>query len=154
MASPQYCTATDLASLGIRPEALRGISIPDITDAIKAAGDEIDGYLGARYELPLRSWGSDLRKHCAKMVVYDLVATRGFNPNRPGDEQIRLGREDALDWLRRISHGEVVPRVVDSSSGATEGTVSGGAQVSSFEGRGYTSDRNGCGGGFTGRRRA
>lgn len=153
MASPRYCTAADLASLGIRAEALRDIPIPDITTAIEAAGDEIDGYLGARYELPLRSWGSDLRRHCAKMVVYDLVTVRGFNPSRPGDEQIRLGREDALTWLAHIANGKIVPRVVDSSSGATEGTVSGGVQVSSFESRGYTSDRNGCGAGFTGRRR-
>lgn len=135
----RYCTRDELARYGIRAEALRGISTDEQDSAIDAASDEMDGYLASRYELPLASWESDVRIHCARLAVYTLIVVRGFNPGRAGDEQLRLQREDAIAWLVRVSNGSVVPRVTDASSGATEGTVSGGVHVSSNESRGYSS---------------
>jgi phage gp36-like protein len=146
-----YCTIAELATFGINAEAMRGMSDPAKQAAIDSASDEIDGYLASRYVLPLTAWESDLRRHCACMAVYTLLVTRGFNPDRPGD-QVLVDRNDAaLDWLKRISNGTVVPRVTDSSSAPAVGKVSGGVKVSSWGSRGYVDD-TGNGGAFQGRR--
>lgn len=147
-----YCTVAELATLGIRSEALRGISEADQTTAIEAASDEIDGYLGARYVLPLSAWESDLRAHCARLAVYQLLAVRGVNPARPGDEQVQQMRDIAERWLHGISNGSIVPRVTDASSGAAAGHVSGGVKVTSYTSRGYSTVDGYTGGAFTGRR--
>lgn len=148
----RYCTQTELVRYGIRAEALRNISSDELDSAIDAASDEMDGYLGSRYVLPLAAWESDVRMHCARLAVYTLIVVRGFNPGRAGDEQLRLQREDAIAWLVRVSNGSVVPRVTDASAGATEGKVSGGVHVSSNESRGYSSRTVGCRLPFTGGR--
>lgn len=134
----RYCTAAELAVFGVRSEALRSISEDDQNSAIDAASDEIDGYLGARYVLPLTAWESDLRKQCARLAVYQLMVVRGFNSSRTADEQLVIQQEQAIAWLRGVSNGSIVPRVTDSSAGPSPGKVSGGVMVSSYASRGYT----------------
>lgn len=147
----RYCTAAELAIYGVRSEALRSISEDDQNSAIDAASDEIDGYFGARYTLPLIAWESDLRKQCARLAVYQLMVVRGFNTLRAGDEQLVEQQELALSWLKGVSNGSIVPRVTDSSTGAVPGKVSGGVMVSSYGSRGY-SQPDGYNVPFTGRR--
>lgn len=146
-----YCTIAELATFGVRAEAMRGILEPEKQAAIDSASDEIDGYLASRYKLPLTAWESDLRRHCACMAVYTLLVTRGFNPDRPGDQVLVDRNEAAIDWLKRISNGTVVPRVTDSSSAPAVGKVSGGVKVSSYSSRGHIAE-DGYGGAFQGRR--
>lgn len=146
-----YCTPAELASLGIRAEALRGITDPEKQTAIDSASSEMDGYFASRYVLPLTAWGADVRRHCACMAVYTLLSTRGFNPDRPGDQVIIDRNQNALDWLKRISNGSVAPQVTDSSSAPAAGKISGGVKVSSYGSRGYSA-ADGTGGAFQGRR--
>lgn len=148
----RYCTTAELALYGVRAEALRAISEDDQNAAIDAASDEIDGYLGARYVLPLTAWESDLRKQCARLAVYQLMVAQGFNSSRAGDEQFEAQNELAISWLKAVSNGSVVPRVTDSSQGPAPGKVSGGVLVSSYGSRGY-SQPDGYNVPFTGRRR-
>jgi phage gp36-like protein len=151
VASSQYCTAAELVSLGIRAEAIRGISSDDLAAAIEAASDEIDSYLNARYVLPLVSWGKDVRVACARLAVYQLIVARGFNSARAGDQQLLEQHDMAERWLRGIANGQVAPMVTDSSTPATPGKVSGGVKVTSNVTRGYNAAPTG-GGAFTGRR--
>jgi phage gp36-like protein len=149
----RYCEASELATYGIRAEALRSISEPEQLSAIDAASDEIDGYLGSRYKLPLVAWETDLRMHCARLAIYTLMFVRGFNSSRAGDEQLEKLRDGTIRWLTHISNGTVVPRVSDASAGQP-GTISGGVKVASFASRGYaTHSDDEPGGAFTGRRR-
>lgn len=146
-----YCTTAELSRYGIRTEALRSIAQEDQQAAIDAASDEMDSYLGARYTLPLQAWESDLRMNCARLAVYQLMIVRGFNTSRAGDEQLLEQRDIAERWLKGISNGSIVPRVTDSSSGATSGKVSGGVLLASHASRGY-SVQDGYDIPFTGRR--
>ena len=146
-----YCTTAELAVYGVRAEALRSISAEDQQSAIDAASDEMDGYLGSRYTLPLTAWESDLRMNCARLAVYQLMVVRGFNSLRAGDEQLLEQVQIVRGWLKGISAGSIVPRVTDSSSAPVAGKVSGGVMVSSYEGRGYTQP-TGYSQPFTGRR--
>ena len=156
MASATYCTTAQLSQFGIRAEALRGIQLSDLQAAITAASDVIDGYLRSRYKLPLLSWGSDISRLCAKIAVYDLMVTRGFNSGRSGDTQIQEQYDDAIRMLRDISANKASPNIVDSDSGGSPGTATtpGGApSVSSYSSRGYFVPDGMTGGSFQGRRR-
>lgn len=154
MAQAQYCTSADLTSYGIRAEALRGIDANELQRVIVASSTEIDGYLRSRYKLPLTRWGSDLSAICAKMSVYTLMMTRGFNSARPNDELIRTNYEDALSKLRAIQAQEYHPDLADSTS-VTDGESGIGARPSviSCASRGYLNDRGDSGGAFSGRLR-
>ena len=149
-----YCSRTDLTNLGIFPDALRTISTTQQDAAIAAASDEMDGYLGARYKLPLTAWGQDVRLMCARLAIYICISTRGFNGNSPGDDQLILAHDMAERWLKRISDGSLALTVTDSAN-IESGYVSGGVKVGSNRSRGYQSDSTSTScysGGFTGRR--
>jgi phage gp36-like protein len=148
-----YCTIEELSRLGIRQEALRNIPIDEQQGAIDAVSDEIDGYLAARFTLPLISWKQDLRKKCAQMAVCDLLSVRGVNSSRPNDEQLFLDRQAAVKWLTKIADGDLAIQVQDSSGGSQPSRASGGLQIQSNPNRGYTTDRNSCRLPFTGGRR-
>jgi phage gp36-like protein len=147
--SAAYCTRGDLTTLGIRSDALRSILVGDQDAAIASASDEMDGYLGSRYKLPLTAWGSDVRIMCARLAIYSLISARGFNPNSSGDSQLVEMRDIAERWLVRISNGSLALTVTDSSN-VEAGHVSGGVQLVSNRSRGYQNDGSRCGGAFTG----
>ena len=147
-----YCASADLSSYGIRAEALTGVTPANLQLAIADASAEIDGYLRARYKLPLASWGTDLTAICCRLAVYRVMMIRGFNAARAGDEQIRLQYEDAVHTLGLISQGRVHPNIVDSSSTA-QGEAPGAFPIaSSYRSRGYMVPDGYHGGAFQGRR--
>jgi phage gp36-like protein len=147
-----YCSRTDLTNLGISPDALRSISTDQQDAVIAATSDEMDGYLGSQYKLPLVAWGQDVRLMCARLAIYTLIAARGFNPDNPGDTQLLEAHDMAERWLKRVSDGSLALTVTDSSSQGP-GFVAGGYQLSSNRQRGYQDDGIHCGGAFTGGRR-
>ena len=147
-----YCSWEDLTNLGISPDAIRSITSDQQDAVIAAASDEMDGYLGSQYKLPLVAWGQDVRLMCARLAVYILISARGFNPDNPGDSQILEAHDMAERWCKRVSDGSLALTVTDSS-GQGIGAVSGGVKISSNRSRGYADDGIHCGGAFTGRRR-
>ena len=147
-----YCSRTDLTNLGIFADALRTTSTDKQDAAIAAASDEMDGYLGSKYKLPLSAWGQDVRLMCARLAIYILIAARGYNPESPGDAQLEVAHDMAERWLKRISDGDLALTVTDSSAQGI-GHVSGGVQLTSSRSRGYQDDGTHYGGAFTGGRR-
>ena len=147
-----YCSRDDLTNLGIFADALRTTSAIKQDAAIAAASDEMDGYLGSRYKLPLSDWGQDVRLMCARLAIYILIAARGYNPESPGDAQVLEAHDMAERWLKRVSDGDLALTVTDASAQGI-GYVSGGVQLLSSRSRGYQ-DTDGLrsGGAFTGRR--
>ena len=145
-----YCEWSDLTNLGVSPDAIRSISTDQQDAVIAAASDEMDGYLGSQYKLPLVKWGQDVRLMCARLAVYILISARGFNPDNPGDTQLLEAHDMAERWLKRVSDGSLALTVTDSSNKG-EGYVAGGVAISSNRSRGYEGGSD-CGGAFTGRR--
>jgi phage gp36-like protein len=146
----EYCSLEDLTTLGIFADALRSVDPQVQEEAIRAASDEMDGYLGSRYKLPLTAWGRDVRIMCVRLSVYTIVASRGFNPNSSGDAQILEMHDLAERWMKRVSDGSLALTVTDSAN-LEPGHVSGGVQVFSNGGRGYQGSSTS--GAFTGRGR-
>lgn len=110
-----YASRADLHALGL-PEAVLA-SIPDVEQeaALEAASALADSYLRARYDLPLASWGRGLTRAVALIAAYDLMSRRGYDPTRPGQENVRMRYEDAIRWLEGVAAGKVDPGVEDAT---------------------------------------
>lgn len=113
---PRYATTSDLARLGIATNALSALATATQEAALDAASSLADGYLASRYALPLTAWGDDLRLHVAGMAAFRLLAGRGYDPQRGGDEVIRMLWDDAIRWLERVSAGNVTPAGITDST--------------------------------------
>jgi phage gp36-like protein len=107
-----YADRTDLVRLGLRAEALTGVTTDAQDAALEAASDVADSYLRARYELPLTAWGDDLRRAVAAIAALDVMTARGFSPAAGADDLLMRRQEQALTWLKDVA--------------ANRATVSGG----------------------------
>ena len=138
MADPVYATVADLAALGLNAIALSSIPSGSQTEALSAASRVVDSYLRSQFTLPLVQWGTDVTRATCLIAAYDLMTSRGFNPDAAADVNVRMRFEDATRWLEKCASGAVVPSVTDSTPGATQGSVSAPVVVSGYP-RGYSS---------------
>jgi Mu-like prophage major head subunit gpT len=100
-----YATRTDLTRFGIASSALAGVAEAAQEAALAAASDVADSYLRSRYELPLVTYGDDLRRAVCAIAAWDILTVRGYDPNRGGDEAVKLRHDSALKWLADVSLG-------------------------------------------------
>jgi len=114
-----YASPTDLTSFGISAAALAGISGTVQQAALDAASGVADGYLRARYTLPIVTPDTGLKRAVCGIAAYDLLKARGFNPENGADQIIVKGYDDAMRWLRDVSNGVVAPALVDSTPDGT-----------------------------------
>lgn len=132
-----YATAADLARLGLSAKALTGIPLADQDAALAAASAVADGYLAARYTLPLLAWGDDLKRAVSLIAAYDLMTRRGYSPEG-GDEQLRLRYEDGVKWLEQVGKGAISPvGLVESPPSATPAPGDSGPVIAQRPLRGW-----------------
>lgn len=105
---------TDRASTG-------AIDVAVAERALRDASAEIDGYLAARYVLPLASVPVVLVRLCADLARYYL-----YDDHAP--EQVNARYKAAVEMLRRISSGEVALGL--SEQGETPASSDGADMVS------------------------
>lgn len=110
-----YATTTDLATFGLSADALAGIDTNAQTAALTAASRLADGYLRARFTLPIATPSVDLVEAVCKIAAYTLLSARGFNPEAGADQNIRDRYRDALAWLKDVAAGTATPALTDSS---------------------------------------
>lgn len=142
-----YAVAADLDS-GINALALAGVPTPTKTDNIESASRIIDSFLRAQFTLPLTQVGGDIKRACVNIAVYYVLVGRGYNPDAGGDPGIRDRFKDAIDWLKLVSAGKVVPDITDSSPEAAEGRPGSRPTVISAPTRGFSSRGDPNGGGW------
>lgn len=129
-----YAERPDLYQLSVAAPAFQLVATTDQDAALEAASRRADGQLTRRFTLPLLTWGEDLRQAVCDIAAYRLLKARGFNPSKGGadSEQLRLGFEDALKWLKQVGDGAVIPSdVQDSSIGGRNDTDAAGEQLTS-----------------------
>lgn len=156
MADSAYCTRPELSTWGAPAAAFADIE-PDTQDeAIKGASSLIDGYLSEQLNLPLVSFGRDIRRACAIIAAYDLItASRGRNPEEAGDRDPLYGRyKSVIDWLKQVADGLQTSAVGSPVASPVTPSLAGPTVTSNCE-RGWQGDTSsfGFGGAFTGRRR-
>jgi len=109
-----YATVAKLMQVGVNADALTGIPEADLQAALDDASATADGYLAARYVLPLVApFPGDLQLRICEIAAFLAVAARGLDPEG-AHKVIRLRYEDALRWLRDVSNNHVQPAVTDS----------------------------------------
>lgn len=134
-----YCTVAQLEAIGMRAEALVKFDTPAKEAALEVAARQVDSYLGG-YTLPLVAIGADLTRATAIIAAYDLLSTKGFNPDaNASDKNVRDRFLDVKAWLEQVAKEIVIPSgLVGSDAGAVPGETSGAPRVISSESRGYS----------------
>jgi phage gp36-like protein len=112
-----YATRAEMYQLAVNSGAFTGIATADQDAALDGASVFADGYLTQRFQLPLTSYGQDLKEAVANIAAYRIIAARGFSPEDADADQLRLRYQDAIGWLRDVSAGKVTPTNVADSSG-------------------------------------
>ena len=112
-----YGTVADFYSFGIRASALDiGVTDAIILSAMEAASSVADGYLNARYTLPLVTWSQDvIQKVCAIAAFEVMSSQNGFNPDSGNNMTIVERKQDAIRWLEGITATKVSPLVGESA---------------------------------------
>lgn len=112
----RYATTTELTRLGLASSALTNVPTATQEEALDAQAAIMDSYLGQRFTLPLVSWREDITRCNAVLASWDLMVTRGFEPNAGNDESLRLRYEDCQRQMRDWGAGRATPPgVVDST---------------------------------------
>ncbi len=139
MADSAYCTRPELYIWGAPAAAFTDVEPDDQDQGIMGASAVIDGYLKSHVNLPLLSFGRDIKRACAIIAAYDLIsASRGRNPEEAGDRDPLYGRYKAtMAWLSDVGEGLVTTSAVGSPIAPVETEAPGTATVSSNRQRGW-----------------
>ena len=96
---PLLVELSDLEREGVSNEARIAAAIADATA-------EIDSYARARYDVPLSPVPEVVRALAVDLVVYRLLAARGFD-KASADEAVVDKHKAAVAWLQRLASGQV-----------------------------------------------
>lgn len=131
-----YATPEDLETFGLPVGALSGSPV-DLQRALDAASSFADSYIGNKYTLPLKPFPGPppfydpaLVACVCQIAAWNLMVRRGLNPDGT-PEILRTGFQDARDWLVRVSKGQAVLQVLQSSPASLQ------PDLSSNQPRGY-----------------
>ncbi len=116
-----YATLEDL-ELVLPAKAYGSVTAQQRLKALQRASAYADAFLRDRYALPLRcscgcSCGFDpsLVDAVCELASYRIVCLRGYNPDLGGDQVIRQGWADAVDFLKRVANGQAQLKVCQSN---------------------------------------
>lgn len=129
-----YATRTDIEQLGLPPDALDALDsrVPgSVARAIDAASTLADGYLRARYVLPLVAYGDDLTQSVCAVAAASLMTTLGLDPESPMATLIRERAKEARRWLEMVAAKKIHPSITEG------GAPVDGAEVLSPPARGW-----------------
>ena len=129
--SQQYATIAQLIQNGMSQQALNAPSISTSAvqnAALLAASETVDSYLRQQFQLPLTQWGTDVVKYTCWLAAYNLICTRGFNPNSEADGIYETNYNKAIAWLKDVAKALASPDITDSSTNAAPGVQAPVAQ--------------------------
>lgn len=132
-----YATRIDLTRFGLPSGALTGVADATQDAAIEAASDVADSYMRSRYTLPLTGYGDDLKRAVCAVAAWDLLTTRGYDPNAGGDEAVKLRHDAAMKWLGDVSAGRAHVSGGNTTPTATRHARASSPRVDSDRTRGW-----------------
>lgn len=99
-----------------------------IESAINRASDEVDSYLRqAGYDLPLVSFGNNLRGKVLDIAIYWLAsATVMLNTEDVRTNIAYLNYRWAVEWLEKVAAGKLRPDATDSDTSNDDATLNAG----------------------------
>jgi phage gp36-like protein len=99
-----YCVEADLVNGGLRQAAVD--LLPDPDALIVRASGLIDSFLRGRYHLPFAVTPAELKDCCVQITLWYALQSLGWDPESKTDMSIRMGHDDAMKWLDRVSNGK------------------------------------------------
>lgn len=114
-----YATADEFKESGLPPVALLGLDDAIITKCIERASGLVDSYIGARFKLPLASYGADIKQATIDLAAFWTMKRRGFQPGAADAETVRMSFEDAVKWLKDVQSGRATPSFPDTADADT-----------------------------------
>lgn len=127
----QYATAAQLQATPGLGAYVDGLSNTELDTALVRASGMMDDYLGARFVLPLTSWGESVRQCCCHLAAWLLASGRGFDSGALGNAA-KQWFDWWMAWLKDVASGKVTPAGTDGTTASTAGP-----RVSSGEPRGW-----------------
>jgi phage gp36-like protein len=127
-----YMTTTDLETrVGTQQAAeltTESGSTPDATimgETVDAALGEVDGYLARRYAVPVDLVAYPQVAGILKGVSLDIAVYRLHTRRQPAPEGIQMSRDKAIEWLLRVSRGDILlPAAAVPTATTADGPVS------------------------------
>lgn len=88
-------------------------SVNAIADVLQDADEEIDSYIAVKYQLPLPSVPSTLKRVACNIARYRLYFQQPT-------EEIENRYKAEIDFLKRVADGKAVLNILDQSNQVTE----------------------------------
>lgn len=128
-----YCTKDDIIKLLPEAQLIRltddegagAVNDTRVQEAIDSAAEEMDAYLGAKYELPLTSTPPILGKMNVDMAIFNLYSR--VKETIPEMRQKRYDR--AIKMLEDIRDGKLSPGIQPAPDPPDTGQVEGGSMI-------------------------
>lgn len=80
-----------------------------VDNALQDATEEIDSYIGVRYQLPLPNVPNNLKRIACDIARYRLYYQQPT-------EEVRQRYTDAIDFLKRVADGKATLAILDETS--------------------------------------
>ncbi|MGW8285758.1 MAG: hypothetical protein ACWGPR_08570 [Candidatus Deferrimicrobiaceae bacterium] len=104
---------------------LDGISMDTQADALITASCDAEDAISHTRELPITKWSASMRRRVAVIAAYRCMMSRGFNPDNPSDEVLRMEADKAEKWLAKVQKDELRPANTEPESAMGPQTSSG-----------------------------
>ncbi|HCK31806.1 DUF1320 domain-containing protein [Acinetobacter ursingii] len=88
-------------------------SVNAIADVLQDANEEIDSYIAVKYQLPLPSVPSTLKRVACNIARYRLYFQQPT-------EEVENRYKAEIDFLKRVADGKAVLNILDQSNQVTE----------------------------------
>lgn len=112
-----YCTAQQLLSFALPAEAVQNLTTAQLQAECDAASTLADSYLRGRYALPLVSFDIELSMQVAYIAAYNIMASRGYNPDAGADSIYKDRWLMAVEWFKGVQRQAIHPNITPQPTG-------------------------------------
>lgn len=110
-----YATVSDLTTYSLPAAAVASLPNSLLQAQLDAASAVADGYLRARYSLPLLvPYPQDLVIQVCNYAAFTIMALRGYNQDAGADIQIRDRYLTAIEWFQSVERQRIHPAVIET----------------------------------------
>ncbi len=133
-------TLAQLKLLGIDSYALNQQPDASLQAALDAASARIDSALGTQFTLPIVApYPMDIIECECVIASWTALMVLGYNPGTGNtDTNIKERYLQWMEYLNKVSKGELVPNVVDSGTSGSASYGASGPTVITATSRGYS----------------
>ena len=114
MADPTYASIDDLYRFGLQPFSVQNVPMSNLIAELEAASRYADSKMRARYSLPLLAWDTTITMHVCRIAAYNILVTRGYNPEAGADIAITQRHQEALEFFDGVERQRTHPNVTQT----------------------------------------